>query len=146
MPKTIPPELLGRAIALTDPIQRSTYIWTLQAQAEVTRWRNSVFALAVARLDQKDLVGASSLIGSIPKSVKLTSDHKDLVRLVRAKQIEADDNYGQPALERLAPLLLATHLLRHINAQSPFYPQAKALLPRLELQAKNFVQLNVAST
>jgi hypothetical protein len=144
--KANPPELLGQAIALTDPIKRSTYIWTLQAQAEVMRWRNSVFALAIARLDQKDLVGASSLIDSIPKSVKLTSDHEDLVRLVRAKQIEADDNYGQPALERLAPLLLASHLLRQINAQSPFYSQAKALLPRLELQAKNFVQLNVAST
>jgi hypothetical protein len=140
------PDLWGRAIALTDPIKRSTYVWTLQAQTQVLRWRNTVFALAIVRLGKKDLVGASSLVDSIPKSVKLTSDHEDLVRLIRAKQIEADTNYGQPALERLAPLLLASQLLQQINAQSPFYAQAKALLPRLELQSKDFVQLNLAST
>ncbi|MGV0024512.1 hypothetical protein [Phormidesmis priestleyi] len=141
-----PPELWGRAIALTDPIQRSTYVWTLQAQTQVLRWRNTVFALAIVRLGKKDLVGASSLVDSIPKSVKLTSDNEDLVRLIRAKQVEADTNYGQPALERLAPLLLANQILQQINAQSPFYAQAKALMPKLDLQAKDYVQLNLAST
>ncbi|KAM3109177.1 hypothetical protein [Phormidesmis sp. 146-33] len=141
-----PPERWGRAIALTDSIKRSTYVWALQAQTQVVRWRNTVFALAIVRLGKKDLVGASSLVDSIPKSVKLTSDNEDLVRLIRARQIEADDNYGQPALERLAPLLLASQLLQQINPQSPFYAQARALLPRLDLQAQNFVQLNLAST
>jgi hypothetical protein len=140
------PELWGRAIALTDIIQRSTYAWTLQGQTQVLRWRNTVFALAIVRLGKKDLVGASSLVDSIPKSVKLTSDHQDLVRLIRAKQVESDTNYGQPALERLAPLLLAHQILRQINAQSPFYAQAKALMPKLDLQSQDFVQLNLAST
>jgi hypothetical protein len=141
-----PPELWGRAIALTDPIKRSTYVWTLQAQTQVLRWRNTVFALAIVRLGKKDLDGASSLVDSIPKSVKLTSDNEDLVRLIRAKQVEADTNYGQPALERLAPLMLANQLLQQINPKSPFYAQAKALKPRLDLQSKDFVQLNLAST
>ena len=143
--KSTSPEQWGRAIAITDPINRKTFVWA-QAKAEVLRWRNIVFGLAVTRLDKQDLVGASTLVSSVPASVKLTSDNQDLIRLIRAKEIDADTDYRQPALERLAPLWLATQLLRQINAQSPFYAQAKALLPRLDLQAQGVVQLNVAST
>ncbi len=143
--KSTPPEQWGRAIAITDPINRKTFVWA-QAKTEVLKWRNTVFGLAVARLDKQDLVGASTLVSSIPASVKLTSDNQDLIRLIRAKEIYADTDYRQPALERLAPLWLATQLLKQINSQSPFYAQAKALLPRLDLQAQGVVQLNVAST
>ncbi len=143
--KSTSPEQWGRAIALTDPINRKTFVWA-QANVEVLKWRNTLFKLAVARLGKQDLVGASTLISSIPASVKLTSDNQDLIRLIRAKEIAADTDYRQPPLERLAPLWLATQLLRQINTQSPFYAQAKALLPRLDLQAQDLVQLNVAST
>ena len=139
------PEQWGRAIAITDPISRKTFVWA-QAKAEVLKWRNAIFGLAVRRLDKQDLVGASTLVSSVPASVKLTSDHQDLIRLIRAKEIDADTDYRQPALERLAPLWLATQLLRQINSQSPFYAQAKVLLPRLDLQSQGVVQLNMAST
>ncbi len=143
--KSTSPEQWGRAIAITDPISRKTFVWE-QAKTEVLRWRDAVFGLAVARLDKQDLVGASTLVSSIPTSVKLTSDNQDLIRLVRAKEAAADTDYRQPPLERLAPLWLAIQLLRQINPQSPFYAQAKALLPRLDLQTQDLVQLNVAST
>ena len=143
--KSTAPEQWGRAIAITDPINRKTFVWA-QAKAEVLRWRNTVFWLAVGRLNKQDLAGASTLVSSVPASVKLTSDHQDLIRLIRAREIDADTDYRQPSLERLAPLWLATQLLQQINSQSPFYTQAKALLPRLDLQAQGLVQLNVAST
>lgn len=143
--KENPPESLGRAIALTDTIKRSTYVWTLQAQAEVLRWRNTVFALAIAQLNKKDVAGASVLVNSIPRSVKLTSSNQDLKKLIWAKQIEADRDYRQPTLDRLVPLLIASHLMRQISAQSPFSAQAKALVPKLEMQAKDLSQLNFAS-
>ncbi len=143
--KSTSPDQWGRAIAITDPINRKTFVWD-QAKADVLQWRNAVFGLAVVRLGKQDLAGASALVSSIPASVNLTSDHQDLIRLIRAKEVDADTDYRQPALERLAPLWLAIQLLRQINAQSPFYAQAKALLPRLDLQAQGLVQLNVAST
>jgi len=143
--KSTSPEQWGRAIAITDPISRKTFVWE-QAKAEVLRWRNAVFGLAVARLNKQDLVGASTLVSSISASVKLTSDNQDLIRLIRAKEIATDTDYRQPPLERLAPLWLATQLLRQITAQSPFYAQAKGLLPRLDLQAQDLVQLNIASS
>ena len=143
--KSTSPDQWGRAIAITDPINRATFVWA-QAKNDVLQWRNAVFGLAIVRLGKQDLVGASSLASSIPASVKLTSDNQDLIRLIRAKEVDADTDYRQPALERLAPLWLAIQLLRQINSQSPFYAQAKALLPRLDLEAQGLVQLNLAST
>ncbi len=144
--KSNPPAQLGQAIALTDPIDRKTFVWTLQADQEVTRWRNTIFSLAIAQFDQQNIVAASDLINSLPESVKLTSADQDLVRLVRAREIETSTRYNAPGLERIVPLMMATHMVRQIEAQSPFAARAKTLIPRLEQQTQDLMQLNVAST
>jgi hypothetical protein len=142
--KANPAELLGRAIALTDAINRKTYVWDLQAKKEVEKWRNTIFTLALAKLDKKDIPGAGLLINSIPKSVQLTSANVDFVRLVRAKEVETTQDFNAPSLERVVPLMLATHLLKQVDTQSPFYDRAKTLAPKLDMQFQDLLQLNAA--
>ncbi|MBE9012354.1 hypothetical protein IQ250_19330 [Pseudanabaenaceae cyanobacterium LEGE 13415] len=144
--KANPPTQLGEAIAITDPIDRRTFVWTLQANREVTRWRNTIFQLAIAQYDQQNIVAAGSLLNSLPESVQLTSANQDLVRLVRAREIETANEYNSPGLERIAPLMMATHLVKQIDPQSPFASRAKTLIPRLEQKTQDLMQLNVAST
>ena len=144
--KENPPAQLGQAIAMTDPIDRKTFVWTLQAKQEVTRWRNTIFNLAIAQFDQQNVVAASSLIDSLPGSLQLTNANQDLIRLVRAREIETSNRYNAPGLERIVPLIMATHLVKQIDSQSPFASRAKALIPRLEQQTQDLMQLNVAST
>ncbi|GAP97008.1 hypothetical protein [Leptolyngbya sp. NIES-2104] len=144
--KSNPPAQFGQAIAITDPIDRKTFVWTLQANQEVLKWRNTIFQLAIAQYDQQNVAAAGRLLDSIPQSVQLTSANQDLVRLVRAREIETADRYNAPGLERIAPLMMATHLVRQIDPQSPFASRAKTLIPRLEQQTQDLMQLNVAST
>ncbi len=144
--KANPPDQLGQAIALTDPINRKSYVWMLSAQKEVVGWRNTIFALALAQLDQQNLAGASSLINSIPKSVQLTSANRDFVRLVRAREIDAIADYRAPNVERIVPLMVSAHLIKQIEPSSPFFSRAKALIPRLEQETQDLLKLNVAST
>ncbi|MBD2081456.1 hypothetical protein [Leptolyngbya sp. FACHB-17] len=144
--KSNSPSQLGQAIALTNPIDRKTFVWTLQANQEVVRWRNTIFQLAIVQFDQQNIPEASRLINSIPESIKLTSANQDLVQLVRAREIETINQYNTPGLERIAPLMMATHLVKQIDPQSPFASRAKVLIPRLEQQTQDLMQLNVAST
>lgn len=141
-----PPAQLGQAIAITDPIDRKTFVWTLQANQEVLKWRNTIFQLAIAQYDQRNIAAAGRLLDSLPQSVQLTSANQDLVRLVRAREIETADQYNAPGLERIVPLMMATHLVKQIDPQSPFASRAKTLIPRLEQQTQDLMQLNVAST
>ena len=144
--KANPSAQWGQAIALTDSIDRKTFVWTLQANQEVTRWRNTVFGLAIAQFDQQNIPAASSLLNSLPESVQLTSANQDLIRLVRAREIETAQRYNAPGLERIVPLIMATHMVKQIDAQSPFASRAKSLIPRLEQQTQDLMQLNAAST
>ncbi|NDJ18469.1 hypothetical protein [Myxacorys almedinensis] len=139
--KANPPGQLGRAIAIADPIDRKTYVWTLKAQAEVTKWRNTIFSLALAELDKPNIAGASALVNSIPKSVQLTSANVDFVRLVRGTEADTSKDFSAPSLEKAAPLLLAVQLVRQIDSKSPFYSRAKTLLPRLETKLQDVVAL-----
>ncbi|MGG6267002.1 hypothetical protein ACQ4M3_36165 [Leptolyngbya sp. AN03gr2] len=141
-----PPTRLGEAIAITDPVDRKTFVWTLQANQEVTKWRNTIFQLAIAQFDQQNITAAGSLLDSLPASVQLTSANQDLIRLVRAREIETANEYNSPGLERIAPLMMATHLVKQIDPQSPFASRAKTLIPRLEQKTQDLMQLNMAST
>jgi hypothetical protein len=144
--KSNPPAQLGRAIAITDPIDRKTFVWNLFANQEVLRWRNTVFGLAIAQFDQQNIPAASALVNSIPQSVQLTTANQDLIRLVRAREIETVDDYRAPGLERIVPLMMATQMLKQIDAQSPFAARAKTLIPRFEQKTQDLTQLKVASS
>ncbi|MCU0549795.1 MAG: hypothetical protein MUC48_10660 [Leptolyngbya sp. Prado105] len=144
--KANPPAQLGRAIAITDSVDRKTFVWNLLANQEVLRWRNTVFGLAIAQFDQQNIPAAVALVNSIPASVQLTTANQDLIRLVRAREIETVDEYRAPGLERIVPLVMATQMVRQIDAQSPFVGRAKTLIPRLEQKVQDMMQLNVASS
>ncbi|MCY6491499.1 hypothetical protein [Leptolyngbya sp. GGD] len=144
--KANPPAQLGQAIAMTDGIDRNTFIWTLQANQEVLRWRNTIIGLAIAQFDQQNIPAAVALVNSIPTSVQLTTANQDLIRLVRAREIETVDNYRAPGLERIVPLIMATQMVKQIDAQSPFASRAKTLIPRLEQKVQDLTQLNLASS
>ncbi|MBW4542407.1 MAG: hypothetical protein KME43_25220 [Myxacorys chilensis ATA2-1-KO14] len=136
-----PPALLGQAIALTDPIDRKTFVWG-RAKAEVVKWRNTIFSLALAELDKSNISSASTLINSIPKSVQLTSANVDFVRLIRGQEVDTNKDFSSPSLDKAAPVLLAIQLVRQIDSKSPFYSRAKTLLPRLEGQLQDTLSLN----
>jgi hypothetical protein len=143
--KSNPPTQLGKAIALTDPIDRRTYVWTLQARQEVIRWRNTVFSLAIAHLDKDDIPGASSLMNSLPSSLELTTANRDFIRLVRGREAIALKEYRTPTIDLIAPLMLATHMVKQIDEQSPFFGRAKELLPRLEQKTQDLTKLGIAN-
>lgn len=144
--KSNPPAQWGQAIAITDPIDRKTFVWNLQANQDVLKWRNTVFGLAIAQFDQQNIPAAVALVNSMPASVQLTPANQDLIRLVRAREIETVDEYKAPGLERIVPLMMATQMVRQVDDQSPFSGRAKILIPRLEQKVQDLMQLNVAST
>lgn len=144
--KANPPAQWGQAIAMTNPIDRKTFVWNLLANQEVLRWRNTVFSLAIVQFDQQNIPAASALVNSIPATVQLTTANQDLIRLVRAREIETVKEYRAPGLERIVPLIAATQMLKQIDAQSPFAARAKTLIPRFEQKVQNLMQLNVASS
>ncbi|MBD2325304.1 hypothetical protein [Alkalinema sp. FACHB-956] len=140
-----PVETWGQAIALTDPINRKTFVWQA-ALKEIQGWRDRVLKLAAQKLSQKDIATASRLIQSIPQNIELTEAHKDLVALVHASELDGTALPRQPLLQQLGRITLANFALQHIDRKSPFSAQAVALQPRLDMQAEDAFQITVAQS
>ncbi|MGI0491162.1 hypothetical protein ACN4EG_05075 [Alkalinema pantanalense CENA528] len=140
-----PVENWGQAIALTDPINRKTFVWQT-ALKEIQGWRDQVFKLAAQKLAQKDIATASRLIQSIPQNIELTAAHQDLVVLVRASELDGTAIHRQPLLQQLGQITLASFALQRIDRKSPFSAQAGALQPRLEMQAEDAFQVTLAQS
>ena len=146
--KSHKPEDLGRAIALTDPINRKTFVWKT-ALKDVEQWRDQVFDLAIVQLLQrKNSNRANTLITSIPSNIVLTSEQSQFVQLAQAHDVLGQDgrDTGVPLLQQMGRLVFTNHLLAQIPGDSRFGKDAAALRPKLDERRDDIVQLETART
>ncbi|MEB3291737.1 MAG: hypothetical protein VKJ24_01115 [Synechococcales bacterium] len=143
--KNNPPQTWGRAIALTDPINRETFVWQ-SAIKEIQTWRDQIFALAAQKLGQRDVATAATLVQSIPRNVEISPENRNLVRLVRASEVDAENNPRSPLLNQLIHIWIAKQNLQEIDPKSRFRKSADNLSPRLDLQVEDLFQIEIART
>ena len=145
--KSNKPEELGRAIALTDPINRKTFVWQI-ALKDVEQWRNQVFDLAIVQLLQKkNSTLANTLITSIPSNIALTPEQTQFVQLAQAQDaLGQDGRDAVPLLQQMGRLVLANQLLAQIPGNSRFGKDAAVLRPKLDERSDDMVQLETART
>ena len=137
------PEQWGSAIALTDPISRKTFVWET-AQKDIELWRTKVFDLAIAHLiDRKQPERALALVKTIPGNIDLNPEQRNFVHLVQASEI-VSRNDNAPMLQQLGRIALGHQLIAQISQDSRFYVKAVALLPQLDRQSDDVVQIEVA--
>ncbi len=142
--KSSPPEALGRAIALTDPINRKTFVWQT-ALKEVEQWRNRVFDLAIVQLTQKKNAPiANTLITSIPSNISLTPEQSQFVHLAQASEALGGKESGAPLLQQMGRIAFANQLLAQIPSDSRFSKEAEALRPKLDERSEDTLQLEAA--
>ncbi len=146
--KSHKPEDLGRAIALTDPINRKTFVWKT-ALKEVEQWRDQVFDLAIVQLLQKkNSALANTLITSIPSNIALTPEQSQFVQLAQAYGVldQGGLDLRVPLFQKMGRLVFANHLLAQIPSDSRFGKDAAALRPKLDQRSDDMVQLETART
>jgi hypothetical protein len=141
--KSNPPNLLGQAIALTQPINRKTFVWQ-KAESEIKTWRDQLFTLAAGHLLKQEVATASGLVKSLPMSVDITPVQQDLLRLVTASEVDAQTDHRAPLLHQLWKILNASSAMQQIAADSPYRKPADALVPRLDMQVQDAMQVEVA--
>ncbi len=146
--KSHKPEDLGRAIALTDPINRKTFVWKT-AVKDVEQWRNQVFDLAIVQLLQKkNSAVANTLITSIPSNIALTPEQSQFAQLAQAYGVsdQGSIDLRVPLLQQMGRLVFANQLLAQIPGDSRFGKDAAALRPKLNERRDDIVQLETART
>lgn len=140
------PEDLGRAIALTDPINRKTFVWQT-ALKNVEQWRNQVFDLAIVQLLQKkNSALANTLITSIPSNIALTPEQNQFVQLAQAYGVldQGALDFRVPLFQQMGRLVFANQILAQIPSDSRFGKDAAALRPKLDQRSDDMVQLETA--
>ena len=146
--KSHKPEDLGRAIALTDPINRKTFVWKT-ALKEVEQWRDQVFDLAIVQLLQKkNSALANTLITSIPSNIALTPEQSQFAQLAQAYGVldQGGLDLRVPLFQQMGRLVFANQLLAQIPGDSRFGKDAAALRPKLDERRDDIVQLETART
>ena len=137
------PEQWGNAIALTDPINRKTFVWET-AQKDIERWRSKIFDLAIDQMvNRKKSAIALALVKTIPSNIDLSPEQQQFVHWAQASEI-VSSNDNAPMLQQLGQIALGHQLIAQIPEGSRFYTRAKALLPQLDIQGEDVVQIEVA--
>jgi hypothetical protein len=141
--KTNPTQSWGKAIETLMAIDTKTFVWQ-KAQVEINKWRDSLFDLAGTRLSKKDIKGADEILKSLPTKVAITSDQRDLTRVVYASAVDGDRDHREPIFDQMVQVLTASSQVQQVSASSPFYKPASVLLPRLQMQVEDAVQVQIA--
>jgi hypothetical protein len=138
-----PVEKFGDAIRIVLPMNRQTFVWEA-AQKQIQQWRDQLLDQAAKQLRKNDLKGANQLISALPMDIEMTPVQQDLVRVARATTVGTDQQNSAPLLNQLWGLMVADTATHQVNPSSPYYKQAQALRPRLEQQAEDVVQIQIA--
>jgi hypothetical protein len=141
--KTNPTQTWGKAIETLMAIDTKTFVWQ-KAQAEINKWRDSLFNLAGQRLSKKDIKGADEILKSLPARVAITADQRDLTRVVYASAVDGDRDHREPIFDQMVQVLTASSQVQQVPESSPFYKPASVLLPRLQMQVEDAVQVQIA--
>jgi hypothetical protein len=141
--KTNPTQTWGKAIETLMAIDTKTFVWQ-KAQTEINQWRDSLFNLAGTRLSKKDIKGADEILQSLPSRVAITADQRDLTRVVYASAVDGDRDHREPIFDQMVQVLTASSQVQQVPESSPFYKPASVLLPRLQMQVEDAVQVQIA--
>jgi hypothetical protein len=138
-----PADKFGDAIRLVLPMNRQTFVWEA-AQKQVQQWRDKLLEQAAQHLQKNDVQAANNLIATLPPDIGMTPVQQDLVRVARATAVSGDPQNPAPLLNQLWGLMVADTATNQIDPSSPYYKQAQALRPQLEMQAEDTVQIQIA--
>jgi hypothetical protein len=141
--KTNPTQTWGKAVEILMAIDTKTFVWQ-KAQTEINKWRDSLFNLAGTRLSKKDIKGADEILKSLPSRVAITADQRDLTRVVYASTVDGDRDHNEPIFDQMVQVLTASAQVQQVPETSPFYKPATVLLPRLQMQVEDAVQVQIA--
>jgi hypothetical protein len=141
--KENPVEKWGQAMTILLQIDRKTFVWQ-RADKEINQWRDRLFKLTAEHLFKQDVARASVLLKSVPEQVEMTDSQRDLLRLVRATEVDGENQEKSPLLNQLWGLMMATNSMQQVETNSPYHKNAQTLLPRLSDQIENAVQIEVA--
>ncbi len=141
--KTNPVRTWGKAIEQLMPIDRKTFVWQ-KAQAEINKWRDSLFSLAATKLSKKDIKGADEIVKSLPDAVTVSAEQRDLMRVVYACTVDVEKENREPILDQMLQVLSASSQVQQVNPNSPFAKSAQALAPRLQMRLEDTVQVQLA--
>ncbi len=137
-------QTLGRAIALAEQINPDSVTYT-EAKVEAERWTEALFAIVSGQLpSQIGLEQAMVAVQQLPKGVPVP-DARDILWISRAQPLVTDPLPRGALYQQLWQLWNVFAQVRQIPTSSPLYPQAKAVLPKLQLQIQDVTQLNAAS-
>ncbi|MBW4694757.1 MAG: hypothetical protein KME27_23655 [Lyngbya sp. HA4199-MV5] len=136
---------IGQAIAQAERVDPSSYAHS-QAQSDIQTWGQFLLNRLTEQLGQSDLAGAIATAQRLPLSLPLPPVARDLVWLSRAQPLAAAQFFTRSPFEQSQQLWVALAQVRQIRADSPLYPQAKSLLPRLEQQSEDILQIQMANS
>ncbi len=138
---------LGRAIALAEQIKPATYAHT-DALIDLQTWGQSLLNHLTEQLAQADIAGAIATAQALPLSLPLPPVARDLVWLNRAQTL-ATLSYASASPSPYSlqgQLWIALAQVRQIQANSPLYAQTQRLIPQLEQQSQDFLQIQLATS
>jgi hypothetical protein len=133
----------GDAMRILLSMNRQTFVWEV-AQQQIQKWRDQLLQAAAAAFQKNDQDKASRLIATLPPTIEMTSDQRDLVRIVRVAVVSDETKDPPPLLNQLWGLMLADSTVEQIGTASPYYKQAQQLRPRIAQQAEDTGQIELA--
>ncbi|MBW4469503.1 MAG: hypothetical protein KME45_03765 [Stenomitos rutilans HA7619-LM2] len=137
--------VIGQAIAQAERVDTSSYAHS-QAQSDIQAWGQWLLNRLTEQLGQADMAGAIATAQRLPLSLPLPPVARDLVWLSRAQPLANTPFLTNSPYEQSRQLWVALAQVQQIPADSPLYPQAKRLLPRLEQQSQDVLQIQMANS
>jgi hypothetical protein len=136
--------VVGKAIALAERLPAS-YARSA-AQLDIQTWGQFLLNRLTDQLGQADMAGAIVTAQSLPLSLPLPPVARDLLWIGRAQPLATSNLMTVPPLEQFWQLWLPLSQVPQIRADSPLAAQTKVLMPRLEQQAQDLLQIQLALT
>jgi uncharacterized protein (UPF0548 family) len=136
---------IGQAIAQAERVDASSYAH-VEAQIDIQTWGQFLLNRLTEQLGQADTAGAIATAQMLPLSLPLPPVARDLVWLSRAQPLAASRLLTQSPSVQWGQLWVALAQVRQVRADSPLYAQAKRLMPRLEQQSQDVLQIQLANT
>ncbi len=137
--------VIGQAIAQAERVDAKSYTHA-EAQIDIQTWGQFLLNRLTQQLGQADTAGAIATAQVLPFSLPLPPIARDLVWLSRAQPLAGSRLLTQSPSVQWRQLWVALAQVRQIRADSPLYPQAKRLLPRLEQQSQDVLQIQLATS
>ena len=134
---------IGRAIALAERVDPTSYARS-DAQLDIQTWGQFLLNRLTEQLGHTDTAGAIATAQALPLSLPLPPIARDLVWLSRAQPLATSRLLTNTPSDQFWQLWLPLSEVRQIGADSPLYRQTKALVPRLEQQAQDLLQIQLA--